>query len=327
MEQGTRRLVRIILWEFAIFLVLILIIMYFNIYLEFGDIPKSLMEILPKTIAVILILVVTKLILSLLKPAFYKAFQKSLHSYADVKMIWQLYSNMAWIFIIIVLILLLIGDFQAWLGFGVIVAAILWVMQRPILNIAGWLDIIFHRPYTIGDRIEVDKKKGYVVDVGMFHTTIREFGEWMEGDTFTGRLISIPNSSVFEIPIINYTKDTPYIWDEVKVAITYESDHNRAKELILESAKEVIGDKMKEYSAVMAQNIEIKELKRQLLEGPVITSEFSDSSVNFYLIYLCQTDQRRHLKSKITERILDKIKKDDRVRIAYPHREVVGVGR
>jgi small-conductance mechanosensitive channel len=327
MEQGTRRLVRIILWEFAVLLVLILVIMYFDIYLEFGEIRKTLLEALPKTIVVILILVITKLVLSLLRPAFSKAFERTMASHAEVKMLWQLFSNLVWIFVIILLVLIVIGDFTGLLAFGVILAAMLWVMQKPLLNIAGWLDIIFHRPYAIGDRIEIDGKKGYVVDVGMFHTTIREFGGWMKGDTFTGRVISIPNSTIFEIPVINYTKDTPYIWDEIKVAITYESDHDIAKQFILDSTKEVVGEDMRKYSKLMIRKLEVKELQKELIEEPVVRMDFFESCVNFYAIYLCEVSKRREIRSEISKKILDKIKKDDRVRIAYPHMEIVGVGK
>jgi small-conductance mechanosensitive channel len=327
MEERSRRFLSIILWEFVIFLVLVFLITYFNIYLQLGEVQQTIIELLPKTIGVILIIVLTKLILSILRPAFEKAFERHLRSHAEVKMLWQFFSNLVWIFVIILLVLILIGDLEAWVGFGVIVAALLWVLQKPILNIAGWMIIIYRRPYAIGDRIEIDGRKGYVVDIGMFHTTLREFGEWMEGDTFTGRLVRIPNSNVFETPIINYTKDTPFIWDEIKISITYESDHDIAKNIILESAIEVVGNNMKKYSKLMAQKMEVKDLKKDLIEGPVIRSEFYEFCINFYVIYFCEVSRRRAVKSEITEKILGKIKKDERVRIAYPHMEIVGVGK
>jgi small-conductance mechanosensitive channel len=63
------------------------------------------------------------------------------------------------------------------------------------------------------------------------------------------------------------------------------------------------------------------------LNEPVVRTEFSDSSVNFYVIYFCETDKRRAIKSDISERILSKIKKDKKVHIAYPHMEIKGVGK
>jgi small-conductance mechanosensitive channel len=329
MEPDTRRLIKYILLEFAVFLILLAILLYLIQYFDLDfrtvEMKEFFTDLLPKIIGVILVFVLTKLILSLLRPVFDKAFEKHVRSHAEIKMIWRLTANIVWIFMIVLLISIAIGDFTGLLAFGVVAAALVYVLSKPILNMAAWLDIIFHRPYSIGDRIEIDGKKGYVVDVGMFHTTMREFGEWMHGDTYTGRLVTVPNSSIFESPILNYTKDTPFIWDEIKIAITYESDHDRAKQHILDSAAEVVGDNMKLNSRYITRKMDIKDLRRDLLNEPVVRTEFSDSSVNFYLIYFCETDKRRAIKSDISERILARIKKDKKVHVAYPHMEVVGV--
>jgi small-conductance mechanosensitive channel len=178
MGQRTRRFAKLILWYFIIFVVLISIIIYFPISLKQEEIADTFINLLPKILGILLVIVITKLILSALRPAFEKGFERTTRSHAEVKMKWQLLSNITWILVIIVLALIIVGiDIASLILFGVVVAALLYVLQRPILNMAGWVDIILHRPYSIGDRIEIDKRKGYVVDVGMFHTTLREFGE------------------------------------------------------------------------------------------------------------------------------------------------------
>jgi small-conductance mechanosensitive channel len=329
MEQGTHKLKRYILLEFIVFIILLavlwFVILYFGLNLRLEEVKDTVIKYLPLAIGVILILVITKIVLGVLRPAFEKSLGGRTKSHAEVMMIWNLFSNFVWIFVIILLISIFIGDFTGLLAFGVVMAALLYVLQRPILNVAGWLDIIFHRPYAIGDRIKVEGTKGYIVDIGMFHTTLREFGEWMSGDTYTGRLITLQNSCIFETPIINYSRDTPYIWDEIKVAITYESDYEIAKQYILKSAVEVPGENMKKYSKNMVQKIDIRDLKSQLKEDPLIRSEFSDSCMNFFVIYLCKASERREVATEITEKILSRIQKDDKVHIAYPHMEVVGV--
>jgi small-conductance mechanosensitive channel len=329
MEPETKKLVKYILAELAVFFILVAVLLYittnFNIDFRVEEISETLWDMMPLIVGLVLIIIITKIILSLLRPAFDKAFEGRMRSHAEVKMIWRLIANIVWIFIIILLLSMVIGDFSGLLAFGVIMAALLYALQKPLLNVAGWLDIIFHRPFSIGDRIEISDKKGYVVDVGMFHVTLREFGEWMQGDTFTGRVITIPNSTIFEAPVLNYTKDTPYIWDEIKIAITYESDHEKAKQLIKDSALEIVGEDMKKYSHYIFQKMDIKELRKDLIEEPQIRMDFSESCLNFFVIYFCLTDKRREIKSQITESILAKIKSHKKVKIAYPHMEVVGV--
>jgi hypothetical protein len=46
----------------------------------------------------------------------------------------------------------------------------------------------------------------------------------VQGAQPTGALITFPNSEVLRANIVNYTRDFPYVWDEVTVGITNESD-------------------------------------------------------------------------------------------------------
>jgi small-conductance mechanosensitive channel len=247
-------------------------------------------------------------------------------SYAQVRSAWKLISYALWTVILLALLLSMAGNIGS-LGvyIGLIGAALTFVLQRPLLNIAGWILITYRRLYRIGDRIMLGGVKGYVLDVHVMYTEVREFGEWMKGDTFTGRIAIIPNSSVFDGPILNYTKDLPFIWDEVGTLVTYESDIEVAKRYILNSAKEVIGDIMAINYDHYRSRLGIRDLDQYLLRGPELRMEMADSGVNVYVLYFCPTERRRVIKSEITERIWERFMADPQVGIAYPHVHLVGM--
>src|SRR5262249_36199420 len=48
---------------------------------------------------------------------------------------------------------------------GLLSAGLAIALQDPLANLAGWLYIIFRRPFRIGDRIEVGSYAGDVVDI------------------------------------------------------------------------------------------------------------------------------------------------------------------
>ena len=77
-------------------------------------------------------------------------------------------------------------------GAGLVVA-----LQEIILCFAGWLLIIFKRPFSMGDRVEIGTVKGDVIDVRMFQTALLEVGNWVGAEQSTGRVVHIPNSKVF----------------------------------------------------------------------------------------------------------------------------------
>ncbi|MDH3365981.1 MAG: mechanosensitive ion channel family protein [Thermoplasmata archaeon] len=246
-------------------------------------------------------------------------------SHAQSRSMWKLITYAIWIFVLSVVVFSLMGETgNLVLYIGLIGAALTFVLQQPLLNVLGWALISYRRMYRIGDRIAVGGAKGYVLDITTMYSELREFGEWMQGDTFTGRIVTVPNSLVFTQAVYNYTKDFPFVWDEIVNLITYESDIEVAKDYMLESAKKVVGQLMEQNYERYKRRIEIRDLHQLLLKEPELRMELSDSGVNVYVLYFCPVEQRRKIKSEITELIWSKFMADSRVGIAYPHMHLIG---
>lgn len=277
---------------------------------------------------VIVVLCVSWLLINLIGKLFENLLGPIVGSYAQVRSVWKIISYAIWTAVLLALLFSVMGD-KSSLGvyIGLIGAAMTFVLQKPLLNIVGWLLITYRRLFRIGDRIMLGNVKGYVMDIRIMYTEVREFGEWMKGDTFTGRIAAIPNSMVFDGPILNYTKDLPSIWDEVVTSVTYESDIELAKRYILESARDVVGEFMVTNYELYRSRLGIRDLDQFLLRTPELRMEMADSGVNVYVLYFCATDRRRSIKSDITERIWKRFMEDPRVGIAYPHVQVVSEGK
>ena len=80
------------------------------------------------------------------------------------------------------------------------------------------------RPFEVGDRIQVGEHIGDVVDIGAFTFTLLEVGHWVQADQSSGRVIHVPNGVVFDSPVTSYTKGFRYLWDELPVLVTFESN-------------------------------------------------------------------------------------------------------
>lgn len=246
-------------------------------------------------------------------------------SHAQVRSIWRVISTAIWTLVLFVLLLSLIGEVSSLILYiGLIGAALTFVLQKPLLNIGAWGLVTYRRIYRIGDRIAIGSVKGYVLDITPMYTELREFGEWMRGDTFTGRIVTVPNSIIFDQPVFNYTRDFPFIWDEIVNLVTYESDIEMAKKHMLESAREVIGEIMERNYDLYRRKLEIRDLDQLLLKEPELRMELSDSGVNIFALYFCPVEVRRKVKSEITERIWKRFMADPSVEIAYPHMHLVG---
>ncbi len=115
---------------------------------------------------------------------------------------------------------------------GLVSAGIAISLKDPLTNLAGWAFIVWRRPFEVGDRIEIAKHKGDVIDIRLFQFTLNEIGVWVDADQSTGRIVHIPNQLIFTEPVANYDKGFRYIWNEVPVVVTFESNWKKAKEIL-----------------------------------------------------------------------------------------------
>ena len=102
---------------------------------------------------------------------------------------------------------------------GVAAAGITVALREIVLSVAGWLTISLGHLYSAGDRIEIAGVKGDVIDVSILRTTVMEIGQWIHSDLYTGRVVRIANSFVYQQPVFNFSADFPYLWDELTVPI------------------------------------------------------------------------------------------------------------
>lgn len=273
----------------------------------------------------IVIIGLTWLVLLFIGRVFEQITEPKVGSHAQARSMWKLISYAVWALILSILFLGLIGSVSSLaIYIGLIGAALTFVLQKPLLNIGAWVLISYKRIYRIGDRISIGGTKGYVLDITTMYTELREFGDWMRGDTFTGRIVSVPNGIIFDQPVYNYTRDFPFVWDEIGNLVTYESDIEVAKEYMLTSAREVVGDLMNSNYEVYRRKLVIRDLEHLLIKEPELRMELADSGVNLYVLYFCPAESRRKIKSEITEKIWNRFMADPKVGIAYPHMHLVG---
>jgi len=115
---------------------------------------------------------------------------------------------------------------------GLLSAGIAIALKDVVANFAGWLFIISRRPFSVGDRIQIGNYAGDVIDTRVFQFTLLEIGNWVNADQSTGRIVHIPNGMVLSEVLANYSKGFQYIWNEIPVLITFESNWKKAKKIL-----------------------------------------------------------------------------------------------
>lgn len=131
---------------------------------------------------------------------------------------------------------------------GLFTAGIAVALQRVITAFAAYLIILRGSTFTVGDRIVMGDVRGDVIALDPFQTTIMEMGEssaeqpdapaiWVHGRQFTGRIVTVNNGAIFDKPVYNFTRDFPYLWEEIMIPISYDGPDSRAEEIILAAVR------------------------------------------------------------------------------------------
>jgi len=200
---------------------------------------------------------------------------------------------------------------------GLLSAGVAIALRDPLVNLAAWIFILWRRPFEVGDRIEIGSNAGDVIDLRIFQFTLNEIGNWVAADQSTGRLIHIPNGRVFTEPLANYTKGFSFIWNEIPVMVTFESNWQRAKELLTE-----IVNRHAQPLAGQAEQ-EVRKAARQFMIfytklTPTVYTSVADSGVVLTMRYLCHPRTRRGTTQAIWEDVLTEFGKARDIDFAYP---------
>ena len=175
----------------------------------------------------------------------------------DVKLVLSVYKYFMWIFILFVTFSLLFKQVGSLItSLGLIGFGITFALQKPILNFVGWLTIVFNKTYKIGDVVSINNMNGRVYDVKVMYTNVSELNSI--GDP-TGKSISIPNEFVLTSPITNFTIGESYIWDEIVIYLTYQSNWKKAQKI----AQKIIQDYYDKNIKKELKKTFIKEFKEQ----------------------------------------------------------------
>jgi small-conductance mechanosensitive channel len=198
--------------------------------------------------------------------------------------------------------------YTAIVSLGLVSLILGFALQTPITSFIGWVYILIRTPYRVGDRIRIGDATGDVIDVSYLDTTLWEFGgEYLSTDHPSGRVIKFPNSKVLNTAVYNYSWPLfPYIWNEIKFNIAYESDLDFVSQTLKEIAQAEIGEAMLErvrtfrtlLSETPVDQLEVREYPAVLFR--VSSNTWLEAIVR----YLVEPKRAGRVKTQLIDKML-----------------------
>jgi small-conductance mechanosensitive channel len=218
---------------------------------------------------------------------------------------------------------------------GLVTAGVAVALQRVITAMAAYLVILRGRVFTVGDRITMGGIRGDVVNLGLIQTSVLEMGEppgadsgepdvWVNARQYTGRILNVTNDKIFDTPAYNYTREFPYMWEEMHFPIGYDADRERAESILLEVARRHTGP-IAEAAAPAVDRLRRRYFVPESPElAPRVFMRMTDNWVELSLRFLVPVHGVRNLKDAMTRDIYEAFK-SAHLSIASTTFEIVGM--
>ena len=234
---------------------------------------------------------------------------------------YQLRKTSGYVFVLLVLLILV----PLWLGgvkdivtyLGLASAGLAIALQGLIVDMVAWVFILLRRPLRVGDRVQIGEQSGDVIDIRIFQFSMIEIGNWVDADQSTGRILNIPNRRIFTDVLANYSTGFQFIWNEIGIQVTFESNWRKAKQILEEISNEY-GNTLTERASEQIKKASSKYLIFYKNLTPRVYTTVKDSGVMLTIRYICEPQKRRGSAELIWEAVLDQFAACEDIDLAYP---------
>ena len=222
---------------------------------------------------------------------------------------------------IVLAVILLVGLISLWFdnpatlttAAGMVTAGLAFALQRVVTSFAGYLLILRGKTFSVGDRITMGGIRGDVIALTFLQTVVMEMGQPAEGDQgdpqwvqarqYTGRIVRLPNAVIFDKPVYNYTREFPYIWEEMRIPVPYTADYAKAESILLEAARKHTV-KIAELGEEALRALESRYVMKRSELDPQTYWRLTDNWLEMTVRFLVPDSGIRELKSAMSRDII-----------------------
>lgn len=197
---------------------------------------------------------------------------------------------------------------------GLVTAGLAFALQKVISAIAGYFVILRGKTFGVGDRIVMGGVRGDVIALDFTQTSIMEMGQpphvqkdepamWVRSRQYTGRIVTVSNARIFDEPVYNYTREFPFLWEELQIPIPYDADRAGAERILLEVAARY-SVRLEELSAEALDEMKRRYFMKTANVQPHVYMRLTDNWVELTVRFVARDHGIRELKDAISRDVL-----------------------
>jgi small-conductance mechanosensitive channel len=202
-------------------------------------------------------------------------------------------------------------------GIGLASAGLAFALQKVITSFAGYFVILRGNTFNVGDRITMGGVRGDVIALNFIQTVIMEMGQppsvqdadpgmWVQSRQYSGRIVTVTNSKIFDEPVYNYTRDFPFLWEEMHIPITYKDSRETVERILLEcAAKETVN--IEELAHPVLKTLEERFFIEAAELKPRVYVRLTDNWVEMTVRFLVKDHDIRGLKDRLSRDVINRL--------------------
>jgi small-conductance mechanosensitive channel len=198
---------------------------------------------------------------------------------------------------------------------ALVTAGIAVALQKVITSFAGWFLIVTGRLFKVGDRITIGGVRGDVVKRGFIRTQVMEMGEakgeqgdppstWIAARQYTGRIVTVSNDKIFDMPLYNYTQPFPYLWEELHIGVKYSENRERAERIIRDAVDRHTRETQEKAAPGRDELVRRYHLKADTSLEPQVYWALTDNWLEIQVRFIVEETGIRRVKDAINRDIL-----------------------
>jgi small-conductance mechanosensitive channel len=219
-------------------------------------------------------------------------------------------------------LLLLVGVTSIWFddptrlatALGLVTAGLAFALQRVVTAVAGYTVILRGNTFSVGDRIVMGGVRGDVIALTFTQTSIMEMGQpppvqnadpamWVKARQYTGRIVTVTNAKIFEEPVFNYTREFPFLWEEMTIPVAFKDDRGRAEKILLDIARKHTVP-FSEMSAEALKEMQRRYAMENASVEPRVFWRITDNWLEMTVRFVVREHGVRDVKDKMSREIL-----------------------
>lgn len=203
-------------------------------------------------------------------------------------------------------------------SFGVIGLVLSYSLAPVISNFFAWVYINVRKTYMIGDSVKIGDVRGIVTDIGYLMTTLVEIGDESSFWSVTGRMLTIPNSTVLsEIVAVYGSRLSPVRVGAVTFNLAYESDLGAVKEMLVKCVSDYIRPEVERMRQACESGSCAPMFKEVIEAGPRVIFTPEASWINVTVLYPYPPSKLVRSMSDLTELMLREMNRSPEV-VKFP---------